>query len=89
MTFKKYAYTTAVLGKTTHPDADIWKDQEVDINEQVVAAIMLQLSLKAGIERWGPKVRVAVHAEMNKLYMRDTFEPMHWEERRLTKRRRL
>jgi hypothetical protein len=49
------------------------------VNNQpdVVAAIMTQLSLKAGMKVWGKEAHAAVHSEMKQLHFRDTFKPMH------------
>jgi hypothetical protein len=46
----------------------------------VVAMIMTQLSLKAGLKQWGSRGRKAAHSEMKQLHFRDTFKPMHWRE---------
>jgi hypothetical protein len=46
----------------------------------VGAAIMTQLSLKAGLKAWGKEARTDVHGEMKQLHFRDTFFPMHWRE---------
>ena len=46
----------------------------------VVAAIMTQLSLKAGLKQWGDKATAAVRSEMKQLHFRDTFKPMHWKD---------
>jgi hypothetical protein len=46
----------------------------------VVAAIMTQLSLKAGLKAWGNDAQRAVHSEMKQLHFRDTFDPMRWNE---------
>jgi hypothetical protein len=89
MTGKRYAYATAVLEKTIHPYAHIWGQYEVDVNEQVVAAIMLQLSMKAGITKWGEKANEAIQAEMYQLHMRDTFEPLRWEELNTDEKRKI
>jgi hypothetical protein len=78
MSGKKYSYATTVLEPTIHPDAHIWKDSE--ISQQVVAAIMTQLSMKAGLKQWGKQARDACVAEMYQLHMRDTFEPLLWED---------
>jgi hypothetical protein len=48
MSGKKYNYATTVLEPTLHPDAHIWNDDNSEINQQVVAAIFTQLSVKAG-----------------------------------------
>jgi hypothetical protein len=44
----------------------------------VVAAIMTQPSLKAGLKAWGKEAQKAVHSEMKQLHFRDTFNPMRW-----------
>jgi hypothetical protein len=45
-----------------------------------VAAIMTQLSLKAGLKTWGKEAQKAVHSEMKQLHLRNTFKPTQWEE---------
>ena len=40
---------------------------------------MTQLSLKAGLKKWGNEALTAVTSEMKKLHIRDTFKPMHWK----------
>jgi hypothetical protein len=52
----------------------------------VVAAIMTQLSLKAGLKAWGKQAQKAVHSEMKQLHFRDTFNPMRWSELTHTQR---
>jgi len=46
----------------------------------VVAVVMTQLSLKAGLKTWGDRGHEAAHKEMKQLHMRDTFLPKHWKE---------
>jgi hypothetical protein len=46
----------------------------------VVAAIMTQLSLKAGLKQWGDKAFMADHSEMKQLHLRKKFKPKHWRE---------
>jgi hypothetical protein len=46
----------------------------------VVAAIMTQLSLKAGLKAWGKQAQKAVHLKMKQLHFRGTFNPMRWTE---------
>jgi hypothetical protein len=46
----------------------------------VVAAIMTQLSLKAGLKEWGDKAFTATQSEMKQLHFRNTFKPKHWRE---------
>ncbi len=44
----------------------------------ILAMIMTQLSLKAGLKRWGKRAQAAVRSEMKQLHFRDTFKPLHW-----------
>jgi hypothetical protein len=46
----------------------------------MVGAIMTQLSMKAGIQQWGKAARDACNAEIYQLHMRETFEPLAWED---------
>jgi Reverse transcriptase (RNA-dependent DNA polymerase) len=79
MSGKKYGYVKTVLEPTVHPDAHIWNDNSAEISQQVVAAIFTQLSMKAGIKQWGEPARDACKAEIYQLHMRETFEPLEWE----------
>ena len=54
-----------------------------------VAAIMTQLSLKAGMKAWGPKARDAARAEMQQLHFRDTFKPHHYKDLTMDHRKRI
>jgi hypothetical protein len=77
--FKQYNYAI-VLEPTVHPDKHIWSYQDVEANGQVVAAIMTQLSMKAGTKQWEKPARDACEAEMYQLHMRETFQPIIWED---------
>ena len=46
----------------------------------IITVIMTQLSLKAGLRKWGTKAHNAVHYEIMRLHLRKTFKPMHWKE---------
>jgi hypothetical protein len=46
----------------------------------VVAAIMMQLSLKAGLKERGEEAFMASQSEMKQLRFRNTFKPKHWRE---------
>jgi hypothetical protein len=46
----------------------------------VVAAIMTQLSLTAGLEKWGEEDFMDAQSEMNQLHFRNKFKPKHWRE---------
>jgi hypothetical protein len=56
------------------------QDDFYQAEPDVVAAIMTQLSLKAGLKEWGKKGFKAAHSEMKKLHLRKTFKPKHWRE---------
>jgi len=65
-----------------HPEAHslFQEGTESQSEPDIVAATMMQLSLKAGLKRWGSKAKAAVHSEMKQLHFRDTFKLMHWNE---------
>jgi hypothetical protein len=46
----------------------------------VVAAIMMQISPKAGLKEWGEEACMAAQSEMKQLHFRNTFKPKHWRE---------
>jgi hypothetical protein len=46
----------------------------------IVAVIMTQLSLKAGLTEWGEEAFMAAQSEMKQLHFRNTFKPKHWRE---------
>jgi hypothetical protein len=46
----------------------------------VVAAIMMQLSLNAGLNEWGEEAFMAAQSEMKQLHFRNTSKPNHWGE---------
>ena len=46
----------------------------------VVAAVMTQLSMKAGLIEWGDKALSAVKSEMKQLHFRNNFRPKHWKD---------
>jgi hypothetical protein len=79
----KYAYTVTQLETqgVLHPYAHMFFQRDMYRAEpDVAAAIMTQLSLKAGLKAWGGKAQKAVHSEMKQLHFRDTFNPMRWNE---------
>ena len=41
---------------------------------------MTQLSLKAGLKRWGDEGKIAAFQELKQLHLRDTYKPLHWHE---------
>jgi hypothetical protein len=46
----------------------------------VVEAIMMQLSLNAGLKEWGEETFTAAQSEMKQLHFRNTFKLKHWRE---------
>ena len=45
--------------------------------DHVVFYAMTQLSMKAGMRRWGEPATEAVSTELEQLHYRDTFEPVN------------
>jgi hypothetical protein len=46
----------------------------------IVGMIMVQLSMKAGIKKWGEVAEQAIMVEMKQLHWRNSYKPMHWHE---------
>jgi hypothetical protein len=64
-----------------NPDAHMFVQEDFyQAEPDVVAIIMTQLSLKAGLKAWGDKAHMAAHSEIKQLHMRNTFKPKHWRE---------
>ena len=85
MTGSKYGVAVTQLSKQNygalHPDAHMAFFQHMSMEQpDVVAAIMTQLSLKAGLKEWGEDAEEAVYQEMKQLHLRTTFRPKHWHE---------
>jgi len=83
MTGSKYAFAVTQLEShgVMHPDAHMFTQQDMyQAEPDVVAQIMTQLSLKAGLKNWGTKAKEAVKSEMQQLHFRDTFQPVHWKD---------
>jgi len=80
MSGSKYAYAmTQLEDGVMNPDLHMFvQDDFYQAGPNVVAAIMTQLSLKAGLKEWGARGYSAATAEMKQLHFRDTFTPMHW-----------
>ena len=52
-----------------NPDAHMFVQEDFYLADpDVVAAIMTQLSLKAGLREWGDQARKAAHSEMKQLH---------------------
>ena len=83
MSGNTYAFAVTQLETygALHPDTHTFFQMDMQQAEpDVVAMIMTQLSLKAGLKRWGRKAEEAVHSEMKQLHFRDTFKPLHYHE---------
>jgi hypothetical protein len=83
MTGNKYSYAAAQLESdgVLYPEAHTFVQTEFYQSEpDVVAEIMTQLALKAGLKEWGDKARNAAKAEMKQLHFRNTFKPKHWRD---------
>ena len=64
-----------------HPDMHSFFQNELwQQPPEVVAIIMTQLSLKAGLKARKEEGYDAAFAEMKQLHMRDTFRPVHWKD---------
>jgi hypothetical protein len=89
MTGSRYSYAVTQLESqgVLNPDAHMFvQDDFYQSDPDVVAMVMTQLSLKAGLKAWGNKAHTAAHSEMKQLHMRDTFKPWHWRELSHTQR---
>ena len=60
-----------------HPDAHLVINHVAKEQPNLVKAILMQLSMKAGIKKWGDKAKDAIKKEMAQLHHRDTFKPLH------------
>jgi hypothetical protein len=73
----KYSYAVTQL----NPDSHMFVQEDFyQAKPDVVAAIMTQLSLKAGLKEWGEVAFMAAQSEMKQLHFRSTFKPKHWRE---------
>ena len=80
MTGKRYVTAVNHLENhgALHPDqhAAFFEHMQQE-QPDVVAAVMTQLSLKAGLKAWGAPAKKAVYEEMKQLHMRKTFKARH------------
>jgi hypothetical protein len=64
-----------------NPDAHMFvQDDFYQAKPEVAAAIMTQLSLKAGLKEWGDQGFKAAQSYMKQLHFRKTFKPKHWRD---------
>jgi hypothetical protein len=79
----KYSYAVTQLGSkgVLNPDSHMFvKEVFYQAKPDVVAAIMTQLSIKAGLKEWGEEAFTAAQSEIKQLHFTDTFKPKHWQE---------
>jgi hypothetical protein len=79
----KYSYAVTQLESqwVLNPDLHMFGQEAFyQADPDVVAAIMTQLSLKAGLKEWGEEVFTAAQSEIKQLHFRNTFKPKHWRE---------
>jgi hypothetical protein len=81
MTGLKYSYAETQLesqGVLT-PDAHMFvQDDFYQSEPDLVADIMTQLSLKAGLKEWGDQSFTAAQSEMKQLHFQKTSKPNYW-----------
>ena len=79
---KKYATALAQCAKVwkedrmIHPDAHLVINHAARTQPDLVKAILMQLSMKAGLKEWGEEAKKAVILEMSQLHHRATFKPL-------------
>jgi hypothetical protein len=79
----KYSYAVTQLESqgVLNPDSHMFVQEAFfQAEPDVVAAIMTQLSLKAGLKEWGEEAFSADQSKMKQLHFRNTFKPKHWRE---------
>jgi hypothetical protein len=79
----KYAYSVTQIESqgVLNPDSHMFVQEDFyQAEPDVVAAIMTQLSLKAGLKEWGEEAFMTAQSEMKQLHFRKTFKPKHWQE---------
>ena len=83
MSDSRYAYAAAQLEHqgVLNPDAHMFVQMDFyQAEPDVAAAIMTQLSLKAGMKKWGEHGCKAAYAEMKQLHFWNTFKPKHYHQ---------
>jgi hypothetical protein len=79
----KYSYAVTQLESqgVINPDSHVFvQDDFYQVEPDGVAAIMPQLSPKAGLKEWGEEAFMAARSKMKQLHFRNTFKPKHWRE---------
>ena len=83
MSGSKYSFAVEQLEwqGVLHPDAHmLFQEDFYQAEPDVVAAVMTQLPMKAGLKAWGDKALSAVKSEMKQLHFRNAFRPKHWKD---------
>jgi hypothetical protein len=63
------------------PDAHMFVQEDFyQAKPDIVDAIMIKLSLKAGLKQWCDKAFTAAHSKMKQLHLQKMFKPKHWLE---------
>ena len=68
----KYAYAATQIAESEalHPDAHMFLQRDFyQVEPDVAASVMMQLSLKAGLREWGDHGYEAAHDKMKQLHM--------------------
>jgi hypothetical protein len=83
MTGSKYSYAVTQLETqgVLNLDAHMFVQEDFyQAEPDVMAAIMTQLSLKAGLKEWSDQAFTAARSEMKRLHLRNKCKPKHWRE---------
>jgi hypothetical protein len=83
MTGSTYSYAVTQLENQglLNPDAHMFvQDDFYQAEPDIVAAIMIQLSLNAGLKELGDQAFTAAQYEMKQLHLWNMFKPNHWLE---------
>jgi hypothetical protein len=46
----------------------------------IVGMVMVQVSMKTALKKWGKAEAQAITIEMKQLHWRNSYKPMHWHE---------
>jgi hypothetical protein len=76
-----YAVTQLEIHGVLNPDSHMFVQEDFyQAEPDVMAAIMTQLSLKAGLKEWGEEAFTTARYKMKQLHFRNMFKPKHWRE---------
>jgi hypothetical protein len=79
----KYSYAVTQLETqgVLNIDAHMFVQEDFyQAEPNIVAVIMTQLSLKAGLKEWGDRCFTAARSEMKQLHLHNTCKQKHWRE---------